>query len=158
MLDTRRRICYFGKCETPSAPGDPERGFRRRLRSATWARPGQRKWRSVWFDELRKRGDWAKISPHKRRAALVARGGWRTVQHSASRCPMLTSIRPGFRDELAPDRLNPPNPPYTEPYVRRCNRESGRSTTSVNFGVPWFAATSSSAERSRPSPPWPPGT
>jgi RNA-directed DNA polymerase len=43
-------------------------------------------------------GEWAKISPRKRRAALMVRGGWRTVRHSASRCPMLTSIRSGFRD------------------------------------------------------------
>ena len=43
-------------------------------------------------------GEWAKISPHKRRAALTARGGWRIARHSVSRCPMLTSTRSGFRD------------------------------------------------------------
>ena len=43
-------------------------------------------------------GVWAKISPLKRRAALMVRGGWRTARHSASRCPMLTSTRSGFRD------------------------------------------------------------
>ncbi len=40
----------------------------------------------------------AGISPRKRRAALTVRGGWRIARHSASRCPMLTSTRSGFRD------------------------------------------------------------
>ena len=43
-------------------------------------------------------GGWAKISPRKRRAALMARGGWRTARHSVLRCPMPISTRSGFRD------------------------------------------------------------
>ena len=43
-------------------------------------------------------GEWAKISPRKRRAAPMVRGGWQTARLSPSRCPMLTSTRLGFQD------------------------------------------------------------
>ena len=85
---------YFGKCETPSVLEGLEQWLRRRLRSAIW-----KQWKrgSVRFAELRKRGV-NKIWPLKRRVALMVRGGWRTRPLSASRCPMLTSTRSGFRD------------------------------------------------------------
>ena len=43
-------------------------------------------------------GAWVKSLPRKRWAAPMVRGGWRTVRHSPSRCPMPTSTRLGFRD------------------------------------------------------------
>jgi hypothetical protein len=46
-------------------------------------------------------GVWATFSPRKRRAVLTVRGGWQIRRPCISHCPMLTSTRSGFRDQLS---------------------------------------------------------
>ena len=69
------------------------------LRSGSCGRGGPRVLRNS------ANGAWVKTWPHKRRVALMVRGGLRTVRHSRLRCPMLTSTRSGFRDGLSVDCL-----------------------------------------------------
>ena len=87
-------VGYFGHSETPSVLEELERWLRRRLRSVIW-----KQWKRGGCGSLNcGNGASARGSPRKRRAAAMARGGWRTARHSRLRCPMLTSTRSGFRD------------------------------------------------------------
>ncbi len=87
-------IGYFGQCQTPSVLQGLEEWTRRKLRSVIW-----KQWKRGSVRLLNcGSGVWAKISPRKRRAALMDRGGWQTARRSVLRCPMLTSTRSGFRN------------------------------------------------------------
>jgi Group II intron, maturase-specific domain len=113
-------IGYFGKCETPSVLEDLERWFRRRLRSASLE------------------------TVEARIGAVTAGSGQRS--HRANGGERSSSVEAGAQLRaaecllrLARAEINwrpiaePTEPPYTDPYVRWCNRESGRPPTYVNF-------------------------
>jgi len=87
-------VGYFGHSQTPSVLEELERWLRRRLRSAIW-----KQWKREGYGLLNcESGASARNSPRQRRAAAMARGGWRTVLHSRTHCPMSISTRSGFRD------------------------------------------------------------
>jgi hypothetical protein len=87
-------VGYFGRCQTPSVLEDLEKWTRHRLRSVIW-----KQWKrgSIRFAELQKRGVGKDLAAQ---TAGSAHGPWRLANSPAlpRHCPMLTSIRSGFRD------------------------------------------------------------
>ena len=78
---------YFGFCQSPWTLRTLDYWIRRRLRSMIW-----KQWRRgrVRFRELRRRGVGVELAL-RLPAVRTALGGWRTVPHWRSHCPMLTS-------------------------------------------------------------------
>ena len=85
----------------------------RRLRSVIW-----KQWKrgSVRFTELRKRG----VAPCQQQGP----------RNGTPQC--LLRLARGSEIECGPI-AQPAEPPYTDPYVRWCDRESGRPPTYVDF-------------------------
>ena len=122
-------IGYFGKCETPSVLQSLEEWIRRRLRSAIW-----KQWKrgTVRFAELRKRGVGTDLAAQ---TAGSAHGPWRlanspALAHRAAQC-LLRLARDSEID--GPLIAQPAEPPYADPHVRWCDRESGRPLTYVDY-------------------------
>jgi Group II intron, maturase-specific domain len=106
---------YFGFCQTPRVLTNLEAWIRRRLRSYLW-----RQW---WndhnrFKELRR-------GVPKFLAAVAAgspTGYWRMSSHPAVQQALRNHVfdDPGLF--MSPQRLNPVEPPCTDPYARLCGR------------------------------------
>ena len=110
---------YFGYCETPSVLVLLDSWIRRRLRCYIW-----RQWRRgrTRFKQLRML-DLSRSNAAK--AAGTSLGPWRLSQSR----PLCVAFPNGYFDSLGLPRLAPccasaSEPPYTDPYVRWCDREN----------------------------------
>ena len=114
-------IGYFGNCETPSVLQGLEEWLRRRLRSVIW-----KQWKRgrTRFAELRKRGVGKDLAAQ---TAGSAHGPWRLANSSALAIALpnayLCCARASALD--CEPVAQPTEPPYTDPYVRWCDRDSG---------------------------------
>ena len=119
---------YFGNCQTPSVLQGLEEWIRRRLRSAIW-----KQWKrgTVRFAELRKRGVGKDLAAQ---TAGSAHGPWRLANSPALAYRAAQCLLRLARDSEIDWRpiAQPAEPPDTDPYVRWCDRESGRPPTYVN--------------------------
>ena len=122
---------YFGKCQTPSVLVGLDQWLRRRLRSAIW-----KQWKrgSVRFAELRRRGVGKDLAA---KTAGSAHGPWRLAQSPALDIALPQRLFRLARVSEIDWRLlaQSTEPPYTDPYVRWCDRESWRQPTYVYCGV-----------------------
>ena len=126
-LYQRGWIGYFGKCQTPSVLQSLEEWTRRRLRSVIW-----KQWKrgTVRFAELRKRGVGRELAA---KTAGSAHGPWRLANSRHLRCAAQCLLRLAWDSEIDCRLIaQPAEPPYADPHVRWCDRESGRPPTYVD--------------------------
>jgi RNA-directed DNA polymerase len=126
-LYLRGWIGYFGKCETPSVLQSLEEWTRRRLRSVIW-----KQWKRGRCGSS-SCGNGASMLQLAATTAGSAHGPW----HLANSKALALALPNAYFDSLGIPRLTvpiiaqPAEPPYTDPYVRWCDRESGRPLTYV---------------------------
>ena len=125
-------IGYFGKCQTPSVLQGLEEWTRRRLRSVIW-----KQWKRgpVRFAELRKRGVGKDLAA---KTAGSAHGPWRLANSPALQpCAAQCLLRLARDSEIDCRPIaQPAEPPYADPHVRWCDRESWRQPTYVDSTGP----------------------